>query len=91
MYHSLFPQAIATNPTSVFLIGSLVASTVLASQVSSMALVGQTLTFNTNQGGLIRLLLDVVTSVMRGFDSITSDRFKQKYNLIFFIKNIFYR
>ena len=75
-YNNLFPacQAIATNPTSVFLIGSLVASTVLASQVSSMALVGQTLTFNTNQGGLIRLLLDVVTSVMRGFDSIASDR-----------------
>ena len=48
----------------------------LASQVSSMALVGQTLTFNTNQGGLIRLLLDVVTSVMRGFGSIASDRLK---------------
>ena len=84
MYHSIFPQAIATNPTSVFLIGSLVASTVLASQVSSMALVGQTLTFNTNQGGLIRLLLDVVTSVMRGFDSIASDRLKISFFFLIF-------
>ena len=51
---SLLLQAIATNPTSMFLIGSLVASTVIASQLSSFALVGQTLTFDSQQGGLIR-------------------------------------
>ena len=54
IYKAAYFQAIATNPTSVFLIGSLVASTVIASQVSSYALVGQTLTFDSQQGGLIR-------------------------------------
>ena len=53
-YLAAYFQAIATNPTSVFLIGSLVASTVIASQLSSFALVGQTLTFDSQQGGLIR-------------------------------------
>merc|ERR1712110_434663 len=66
--------AIATNPTSLFLIGSLVASTVIASQVSSFALVGQTLTFDSNQGGIIGFLLDIISSVMRGFTSVTQDR-----------------
>ena len=77
LLHSInakYVQAIATNPTSVFLIGSLVASTVLASQVSSFALVGQTLTFNSNQGGIIGFLLDIVNSIMRGFNSVTQDR-----------------
>merc|ERR1719232_2095514 len=66
--------AIATNPTSVFLIGSIVASTVIASQVSSFALVGQTLTFNSRQGGLIRMFLDLISSVMRGFNSMAQDK-----------------
>merc|ERR1719422_1875482 len=66
--------AIATNPTSVFLIGSIVASTVIASQVSSYALVGQTLTFNSRQGGLIRMFLDLISSVMRGFNSMAQDK-----------------
>jgi len=66
--------AIATNPTSVFLIGSIVASTVIASQVSSYALVGQTLTFNSRQGGLIRMFLDLISSVMRGFNSVAQDK-----------------
>merc|ERR1712029_59252 len=66
--------AIATNPTSVFLIGSIVASTVIASQVSSFALVGQTLTFNSRQGGLIRMFLDLIASVMRGFNSMAQDK-----------------
>ena len=58
----------------MFLIGSLVVSTVIASQVSSLALVGQTLTFNTDQGGLIRVLLDIIASVMRGFNSVSQDK-----------------
>lgn len=66
--------AIATNPTSMFLIGSLVLSTVVASQVSSLALVGQTLTFDTDQGGLIRIFLDIIASVLRGFNSVSQDR-----------------
>merc|ERR1719336_3433456 len=66
--------AIASNPTSVFLIGSIVASTVIASQVSSYALVGQTLTFNSRQGGLIRMFLDLISSVMRGFNSVAQDK-----------------
>merc|ERR1711963_1182949 len=66
--------AIATNPTSVFLIGSIVASTVIASQVSSFALVGQTLTFNSRQGGLIKMFLDLISSVMRGFNSMAQDK-----------------
>lgn len=66
--------AIATNPTSLFLIGSLVVSTVVASQVSSLALVGQTLTFDTDQGGLIRIFLDIIASVMRGFNSVSQDK-----------------
>jgi len=65
--------AIATNPTSLFLIGSLVASTVLASQVSSFALVGQTLTFDSNQGGIIGFFLDIINSLIRGFNSVTGD------------------
>merc|ERR1719336_2596906 len=66
--------AIATNPTSVFLIGSLVASTVIASQVSSFALVGQTLTFDSQQGGLIRVLLDIVEAFMSVFSGGNTDR-----------------
>ena len=49
-------------------------STVLASQVSSFALVGQTLTFDSNQGGIIGFFLDIISSVMRGFTSVTQDR-----------------
>lgn len=66
--------AMATNPTSMFLIGSLVLSTVVASQVSSLALVGQTLTFDTDQGGLIRIFLDIIASVMRGFNSVSQEK-----------------
>ena len=47
------------------------ASTVLASQVSSFALVGQTLTFNSNQGGIIGFFLDIINSIMSGFNGMT--------------------
>ena len=50
------------------------ASTVLASQFASFALVGQTLTFDSNQGGIIGFFLDIISSVMRGFNSVTQDR-----------------
>ena len=53
------------------------ASTVIASQVSSFALVGQTLTFDSNQGGIIGFFLDIISSIMRGFNSaisVTQDR-----------------
>ena len=50
------------------------ASTVIASQVSSFALVGQTLTFDSNQGGIIGFFLEIISSVMRGFTSVTQDR-----------------
>ena len=50
------------------------ASTVIASQVSSFALVGQTLTFDSNQGGIIGIFLEIISSVMRGFASVTQDR-----------------
>merc|ERR1719323_2025773 len=66
--------AIATNPTSLFLIGSIVVSTVIASQVSSLALVVQTLTFNTDQGGLVRMLLDIINSFMSAFNNTNSDK-----------------
>ena len=49
------------------------ASTVLASQVSSFALVGQTLTFDSNQGGIIGFFLDIINSLIRGFNSVTGD------------------
>jgi len=51
-----------------------VASTVIASQVSSYALVGQTLTFDSQQGGIIRVLLDIVDAFMSVFSGGNTDR-----------------
>ena len=42
--------------------------------MSSFALVGQTLTFDSNQGGIIGIFLEIISSVMRGFASVTQDR-----------------
>ena len=41
--------------------------------MSSFALVGQTLTFDSNQGGIIGFFLDIINSLIRGFNSVTGD------------------
>ena len=73
--HSSDFQALATNPSSILLLGSLVLSTVLVSQVSAFALVGESLADTGSENrGVIGMLLDMMNSVTRTFNNVAETK-----------------
>ena len=72
-------QALATNPSSLLLLGTLVVSTVLVSQVSAFALVGESLADTGSSGtGIIGMLLDLINRVTRTFNSVAETKIEIK-------------
>merc|ERR1719499_2613057 len=67
--------ALATNPSSILLLGSLVLSTVLVSQVSAFALVGESLADTGSENrGVIGMLLNTINSLTRTFNNVAETK-----------------